>query len=107
MKKTASDGRVLRVIDANANRLTEGLRVCEDTARFILNDKKATQSFNLCESLFVSSRGDPTDACDFFQLLLPIFGLRKFLKAKEFMNTRKHNSILNIKVSSKSLMMLL
>jgi len=45
MKKTASDGRVLRVIDANANRLTEGLRVCEDTARFILNDKKATQSF--------------------------------------------------------------
>ncbi len=45
MKTRAFDGRVLRVIDANANRLTEGLRVCEDTARFILNDKKATQSF--------------------------------------------------------------
>lgn len=47
MKKTASDGRVLRVIDANANRLTEGLRVCEDTVRFILDDKKAAQSFKL------------------------------------------------------------
>ncbi|MDP3790239.1 MAG: thiamine-phosphate pyrophosphorylase [Candidatus Omnitrophota bacterium] len=45
MRKTESDNRILRVIDANANRLTEGLRVCEDTARFILNDKKATQSF--------------------------------------------------------------
>lgn len=45
MNKTANDGGILRLIDANTNRLIEGLRVCEDIARFILNDKKATQGF--------------------------------------------------------------
>ena len=29
---------MLRLIDANLDRLSEGLRVLEDTARFILND---------------------------------------------------------------------
>ncbi|MEA3305528.1 MAG: thiamine-phosphate pyrophosphorylase [Candidatus Omnitrophota bacterium] len=37
--------RVLRIIDANANRLTEGLRVCEDITRFILSDKIRTRCF--------------------------------------------------------------
>ncbi len=36
---------VYRTIDANANRLTEGLRVCEDIARFVLLDKKKTRRF--------------------------------------------------------------
>lgn len=45
MKKAVKDGRVLRIIDANTNRLTEGLRVCEDVARFILCDKEATHRF--------------------------------------------------------------
>jgi len=39
-----SDG-ILRTIDANANRLTEGLRVCEDITRFILLDKAKTKRF--------------------------------------------------------------
>ncbi|MBL7069770.1 MAG: thiamine-phosphate pyrophosphorylase [Candidatus Omnitrophica bacterium] len=33
---------VLRTIDANLNRLREGLRVCEDVTRFILEDKDST-----------------------------------------------------------------
>ncbi len=33
----------LRVIDANFNRSREGLRVCEDTARFILNSPTLTR----------------------------------------------------------------
>lgn len=33
---------VLRIIDANLNRLREGLRVIEDTVRFIGNDKEIT-----------------------------------------------------------------
>ena len=37
--------RLLRLIDANLNRSQEGLRVCEDIARFILNDKTLTRSF--------------------------------------------------------------
>ena len=37
-------GSLLRLIDANLNRLREGLRVAEDIARFILNDKSVTRS---------------------------------------------------------------
>ena len=33
----------LRVIDANFNRSREGLRVCEDTARFVLNSPALTR----------------------------------------------------------------
>lgn len=34
---------VYRVIDANFNRAREGLRVCEEFARFFLNDKNLTR----------------------------------------------------------------
>jgi len=36
------NARVLRIIDANLNRAREGLRVCEEVARFILNSKSLT-----------------------------------------------------------------
>src|SRR3989338_9404115 len=36
---------LLRIIDANLNRSREGLRVCEDIARFVLNEKSLTRSF--------------------------------------------------------------
>ena len=39
------NSKVFRTIDANANRLTEALRVCEDISRFILLDKVKTQKF--------------------------------------------------------------
>jgi thiamine-phosphate pyrophosphorylase len=34
-----------RIIDANINRLKEGLRVCEEISRFIMNDRKLTVQF--------------------------------------------------------------
>ena len=37
--------KIARLIDANLNRLKEGLRVCEDISRFILNEKQLTSSF--------------------------------------------------------------
>src|SRR3989338_6874265 len=37
--------RVLRVIDANLNRLKEGLRVCEDISRFVLDSVQTTAQF--------------------------------------------------------------
>jgi thiamine-phosphate pyrophosphorylase len=37
-----ADAKIWRVLDANANRAREGLRVVEDTARFILEDKRAS-----------------------------------------------------------------
>jgi len=39
--------KILRTIDANANRLTEGLRVCEDVTRFILEDRSGTRRLKL------------------------------------------------------------
>jgi len=36
---------VERVIDANFNRAKEGLRVCEDTARFIIDDKSLSAGY--------------------------------------------------------------
>jgi len=46
MKKTANKGRkgLLRALDANCNRVREGLRVAEDTARFLLDDRSLTVS---------------------------------------------------------------
>lgn len=37
--------KVYRIIDANLNRSREGLRVCEEIARFVLNDKVLTSEF--------------------------------------------------------------
>lgn len=36
---------LLRVVDANYNRIKEALRVCEDICRFVINDAKATNGF--------------------------------------------------------------
>lgn len=36
---------ILRIIDANLNRSREGLRVCEEIARFIWQDKVLTEEF--------------------------------------------------------------
>lgn len=40
MKSPAKNRAVYRALDANCNRVREGLRVAEDVARFILNDPK-------------------------------------------------------------------
>ncbi len=37
--------KALRLIDANFNRVKEGLRVCEDILRFIYDDRTLTNSF--------------------------------------------------------------
>ena len=37
------DDKIKRLIDANFNRLREGLRVVEDIARFVLDNKKLTE----------------------------------------------------------------
>ncbi|MEA3328416.1 MAG: thiamine-phosphate pyrophosphorylase [Candidatus Omnitrophota bacterium] len=39
------NSRIYRIIDANLNRSREGLRVCEEITRFILNDSKLTSRF--------------------------------------------------------------
>jgi len=37
--------KLYRIIDANLNRSREGLRVCEEIARFVLDDKPLTREF--------------------------------------------------------------
>ncbi len=41
------ESKIYRLIDANLNRAREGLRVIEDTARFILNDSKLYRRIRL------------------------------------------------------------
>src|ERR1700690_440050 len=36
---------IWRLLDANANRAREGLRIIEDTARFVLDDASAARAF--------------------------------------------------------------
>ncbi len=38
------ENNIYRIIDANLNRVKEGLRVCEEIARFILDNRKLTAS---------------------------------------------------------------
>ena len=39
------DPKVWRLLDANANRAREGLRIIEDTARFVLDKPEAAKAF--------------------------------------------------------------
>ena len=39
---------IYRILDANFNRSREGLRVCEEVARFVLNDKSLTRQLKTC-----------------------------------------------------------
>jgi len=43
--KIRSTGGVLRIIDANINRAREGLRVCEEVTRFIIESPGLTRGF--------------------------------------------------------------
>ena len=66
---------ILRIIDANLNRSREGLRVCEEVARFVLNSKALTKDLknirhriqNIYEAFpqgwrtVVGARGSQTD----------------------------------------------
>ena len=58
-----------RVVDANFNRAKEGLRVCEDVCRFMLNDESLTDSLKnirhqLSDILFAWNPKDCWDARD-------------------------------------------
>lgn len=52
------DKKALRVIDANLNRLLEGLRVCEEIERFIVCDRGLTSSLkNLRHKVTAAAKG--------------------------------------------------
>lgn len=52
------DRGVYRIIDANLNRVTEGLRVCEDIVRFASNDEVLTGKLKgLRHDIFLSVKG--------------------------------------------------
>ncbi len=45
LKNSDSSNNISRIIDANINRTKEGLRVCEEIARFILESRSLTSKF--------------------------------------------------------------
>jgi len=50
--------QILRIIDANINRTSEGLRFLEDVARFLLNDSYLTEQLKALRHNIVQSIGD-------------------------------------------------
>lgn len=57
---------ILRIIDANFNRSREGLRVCEEITRFVMNDKKLTAEIKkLRHAVSASLKNFP---CSLFEL---------------------------------------
>jgi len=53
---------IIRIIDANINRLKEGLRVCEEITRFILDSRALTQEFKKIRHK-VNSIANPAFSC--------------------------------------------
>jgi len=45
LPKNSTRSAINRILDANINRAKEGLRVCEEITRFILNNRKLTSEF--------------------------------------------------------------
>ncbi|TBR18488.1 thiamine-phosphate pyrophosphorylase [bacterium] len=45
MRNSIKNSEIYRIIDANLNRLKEGLRVCEEINRFVLSNRKLTAEF--------------------------------------------------------------
>lgn len=56
-----------RIIDANINRAKEGLRVCEEITRFILNSFKLTAEFKKVRHRLDSITGQLTKRIDLIQ----------------------------------------
>ncbi|MFH1339577.1 MAG: thiamine-phosphate pyrophosphorylase [Candidatus Omnitrophota bacterium] len=56
MKKLSKES-IYRILDANLNRAAEGMRVCEEVVRFILNDGKLTAQFKGIRHQLVDSAG--------------------------------------------------
>ena len=51
----AGTNDIYRIIDANLNRSKEGLRVCEDITRFVLNDTAATRAIKSLRHRIIAS----------------------------------------------------
>lgn len=69
--RKVNEGKIYRIIDANLNRTKEGLRVCEDIARFIFDNKKATKQYKVI-------RHQLFDALESFDI-----GQASFIKARD------------------------
>jgi len=60
LQKCFNNRAIFRIIDANINRLKEGLRVCEEITRFILNNAALTSDFKkIRHSLDAAIKGLP------------------------------------------------
>jgi len=77
------DKQILRVIDVNVNRAKEGIRVCEDIARFILKDNSSAMALKafrhgiqriisnskIQKKLLLAARDIESDRCKVFSSL--------------------------------------
>ena len=70
LKQNSENIKLYRLIDANANRLKEGLRVIEDISRFIIDDRRLTGQFK-------KIRHDVTDCLKSNKMTAPMCIIKK------------------------------
>ena len=66
-KTSSVDKKVcLRIVDANLNRVTEGLRVCEDIIRFVIEDKSLQKKI---KTLRHNVKDAKVNICEYFAIV--------------------------------------
>jgi thiamine-phosphate pyrophosphorylase len=75
--------KVSRIIDANINRAKEGLRVCEEIARFILDNRLLTSRLKLIRHTLTSLSESIISRDERFKERSSIKDVGRFIKANE------------------------
>ncbi len=83
MLKQNRQYKVSRIIDANINRAKEGLRVCEEIARFILDNRLLTSRLKLIRHTLTSLSESIISRDERFKERSSIKDVGRFIKANE------------------------
>lgn len=75
--------KVNRIIDANINRAKEGLRVCEEITRFILDNQQLTSKLKMIRHNLTSFSESLISRDDLFKERSSIKDVGRFIKANE------------------------
>lgn len=83
MLRQTKEHKVNRIIDANINRAKEGLRVCEEIARFILDNRQLTSSLKMIRHDLTSLSGSLASRDELLKERSSIKDVGRFVKANE------------------------
>ena len=83
MLRKTKQYKINRVIDANINRAKEGLRVCEEIARFILDNQQLTSGLKMIRHNLTSLSASLVSRTELLKERSSIKDVGRFIKANE------------------------